>query len=117
MGEGVDQIDQVLNNSVLKPYDQLIREFELERPSLYTTTLCYEVPEQTFCFDYLIISRIYTHLLSHILASDLLPWREVWEGDVGLIDGEQWDQTLEVGPLVSVSAEQKQSHLFILHWV
>lgn len=64
-----------------------------------------------------IISRIYAHLLSHIQAPDLAPCREGWEREVSPIDSEQWDHILGVGPLVSVSAAQRLSHLFILHRV
>lgn len=62
-----------------------------------------------------ILSHIYTCLLAHIQAPDLLPCREKWEADVGPIDGDNWEQILATGPLVSASASQKLSHLFILH--
>lgn len=64
-----------------------------------------------------IISRIYACLLSHIQAPDLIPCREKWESDIGPIDGDSWIQILAAGPLVSVSAAQKLSHLFNLHCV
>lgn len=62
-----------------------------------------------------IISHIYAYLLTHIQAPDLLPCREKWEADVGPKDGDRWDQILTTGPMVSVSAAQKLTHMFILH--
>lgn len=118
-------IAQILNDSVMKPYVQLSREFPMLKGHCHQyqqlqhsmrcqrrhSNLCledsaflesiYTDPEKKG-----IISQIYTHLLSHIQAPDLVPCRKGWKRDVSPIDGEQWFQ-IGVGPLVSFSVAQR----------
>lgn len=61
------------------------------------------------------IFRCYNILLNQLQDSSRLPCRNGWENDVGAIDGESWDLCLSAAPLVSVSASQRLSHLYLLH--
>lgn len=63
------------------------------------------------------ISRSYNILPNATQDSSKLPCRWGWETDASTIDGETWDICLSSAPLVSVSASQKLSHLYLLHRV
>lgn len=63
------------------------------------------------------ISRAYNILLNAMQDPSGLPCRRGWEEDIGNIDGETWNLCLSSAPLVSVSASQKLSHLYLLHRV
>ena len=63
------------------------------------------------------ISRVYARLLQHTHDASKLPCRRGWERDLGPIDGETWELCLTSAPLVSVSASQRLSHLYLLHRV
>lgn len=60
-------------------------------------------------------SRGYGIILNALQDPASLPCRRKWEEDVGPLDGETWSLCLVSAPVVSVSASQKLSHLYLLH--
>lgn len=131
MQAGIKYISQLYADAGVNPFPRLLSECPLRRHSHYQyTQLCHalnrqsrqtpmHLTESTFLESIFtekdkkgIISKIYVTLLSYLQAPGLLPCRERWERVVGPISGEQWEQILVSGPLVSVFAAHKLCHLF-----
>lgn len=60
------------------------------------------------------ISRVYIRLLNSTYNANTLSCRKGWERDLGPMDGDTWELCLTSAPLVSVSALQRLSHLYLL---
>lgn len=64
-----------------------------------------------------LFSFIYGRLLGQDQRKAAYPGRRGWEKDLGALPDEIWEDTLKQVPMVSVSAQQSLSQLFIIHRV
>lgn len=125
---------QLYEGEVLKTYEQLCREFQLNPRSFYQylqlrhalqaqqTTHPLTVSTSSLLREVLVAdtrkgltSKIYRELLSSVQDHASLKCRNKWVEDIGGIDENQWEMALESIPAVSVSASHRLSQLFILH--
>lgn len=131
---GIKYVSQLFNGLTLKSFTVIQGEFEIPRTNFYkylqlwhaiqtqarTTKLQYtdHILIQSIIMEKDkkgMISRCYNTLLNQLQDSSKLPCRQGWENDVGTIGGEDWDLCLSAAPLLSVSASQRLSHLYLLY--
>lgn len=60
-----------------------------------------------------LISRIYAELLSSVQDHASFKCRSKWVEDIESIDGDKWDTALESIPVVSVSASQTVTIIYL----
>lgn len=60
------------------------------------------------------ISQCYSMLLQNFQKKHPLRMLDKWEGDVGRMDGDQWEEALQAMPICSLNVSQRLTQLYII---
>lgn len=131
---GIKYISQLYQDNTFKSFHQIQIEFGIPHNNFYkylqlrhalqtqNRTVRIQQTDHAIIQDVFMdedkkgmISRCYNTLFVRIQDPSKLPYRQRWEEDIGRIDWDSWDLCLMNAPLVSISASQKLSHLYLLH--